>query len=186
MAPDLVADFIAGLNSEWRRLAAEAKVAEGIRLRERTAIERKIANLVGAISDGRSSAAILAKLEILEAQRRTFERDPAPMASSRPALHPGIAQLYAAKVCTLNAALARGRDCEMLETARALIDKVFIHPPENDDDPPGVELVGDLMAMLQAAGVGRPQAKNSAAVPDPVLALFVSSVKEDPRAFAPA
>jgi site-specific DNA recombinase len=82
----------------------------------------------------------------------------------------------------LNAALAAGRDPETLEAARALVDKVIIHPPETDDDPPRIELVGDLMVMLQAGGVGRAQAKVGVAAYDRVLGLFVSSVKEGPGA----
>jgi hypothetical protein len=70
-------------------------------VRERTAIARKIANLVEAISDGRSSSAILARLEALEAQKNKFEGDPLATAHAAPALHPGIAKVYAAKVCDL-------------------------------------------------------------------------------------
>jgi site-specific DNA recombinase len=130
--------------------------------------------------DGRSSDAILAKLEILETQLRTFEGDPAPTTfTTRPA--PGYC---ATKVRDLNAALAAGCDPELLEAARALIDKVIIHPPQDDDEPPGVELVGDLMAMLQAAGVGQTFTKDGAPAKDPVLAAFVSSVRATPGACA--
>ena len=41
---------------------------------------------------------------------------------------------------------------EVLEAARALIDKVIVTPGDRLDDPPGIELVGQLMAMLKAAG----------------------------------
>jgi hypothetical protein len=72
----------------------------------------------------------------------------------------------------------------LLEAARTLIDRVIIQPPEDDDDPPVIELVGDLMAMLKAGGVRQTFTKDGASAKDPVLAAFVSSVKEDPRAFA--
>ncbi len=182
MEPSLVEEFIAAFNAEWRQLAAECKAAEGVKLRERATIDRKIANLIEVISDGRSSPAILAKLEALEAQKGKFETDSAFSAPISPALHLGIAQVYAAKVSNLKAALANGRDPEALEAARALIDKVILHPPEIDGDPPGIELVGELMGMLQAAGVGRIQTDAGSAAPDPVLALFVSSVKQGPGA----
>jgi site-specific DNA recombinase len=64
--------------------------------------------------------------------------------------------------------------------ARALIDQVIIHPSDTDGDPPRIEVVPELMAMLQTAGVGRSQTDAGSAAPDPVLALFVSSVKPDP------
>jgi hypothetical protein len=104
------------------------------------------------------------------------------MASAARSLHPGIAQVYAAKVRDLSPDLAAGRDPETREAARALIDKVIIHPPETDDGPPGIEPVGDLMAMLQAGAVGRPQTSDGVTVPEPVLALFIGSVKESPGA----
>jgi hypothetical protein len=44
------------------------------------------------------------------------------------------------------------RVSDVLEAARALIDRVIIHQPEGPGSPPSVELVGQLMAMLQAGG----------------------------------
>lgn len=40
----------------------------------------------------------------------------------------------------------------MLEAARALIDKVIVTPGDHPDEPPGIELVGQLMDMLNGAG----------------------------------
>jgi site-specific DNA recombinase len=47
-----------------------------------------------------------------------------------PALHPGIAEVYARSVKELTEALLRGGDPDVMESARALIHKVIIHPPE--------------------------------------------------------
>jgi hypothetical protein len=102
-----------------------------------------------------------------------------------PALHPRIADVYAAKVRDLKVALAEGNCPEALEAARVLIDRVILHPPKDDGDPPNIELVGELMAMLTAAGLGRPQSSERGPEADPVLALFVSSVKEDQGAEPP-
>jgi hypothetical protein len=179
MEPGLVAEFIAAFNAEWRRLAGEVKAEAMGRQRERVGIDRKIANLIEAISDGRSSSAILSKLAELEEQKAKFANQSSFSAPMAPALHPGIANVYAAKVGNLKAALANGNNPEALEAARSLIDKVIIHPPETDGEPPGIELIGELIALLQAAGMGRPQSFDTLAEPDPVLALFVSSVKED-------
>src|SRR6266581_1904448 len=62
MQPDLVEEFIVAFNQEWRRLAGEAKARAAAHQRERVSLDRKIANLIEAISDGRSSPAIMAKL----------------------------------------------------------------------------------------------------------------------------
>jgi hypothetical protein len=61
-----------------------------------------------------------------------------------------------------------------------LIDRVTIYPPEIDGDPPSVELIGELMAMLAAAGPTPPAARSEAGQGVDTLALFVSSVREEP------
>ena len=163
-------------------MAGQAKAQAAAHLRERAALDRKIANLVEAISDGRSSPAIMAKLSELEAERARLGDLPPPPAVTEPALHPGIAELYAAKVRNLAAALAADDNPEALEAARALIDQVIVHPPDIDGDPPRVELIGELMALLKAGGLSNPQSVSQSATPDPVLAMFASSVKAAPRA----
>ena len=179
MQPGLVEEFIAAFNHEWRRLAGEAKARAAGHQRERVALDRKIANLIEAISDGRSSPAIIAKLAELEATKAGLGNLPSPAAAPAPALHPSISQVYAAKVRNLEAGLANRADVEVLEAARSLIDKVILHPSEIDGDPPCVELVGDLMALLRAAGVKEPP---SGSLTADVLGVFVSSVKAAPGA----
>ena len=182
MQPDLLAEFITAFNQEWRRLAGEVRSQAVAQQREKAALDRKIANLVEAVSDGRSSPSIMAKLADLEAQKTRLGDVPTPPTEPAPALHPGISQVYAAKVRNLAHALEKGENPEALEAARSLIDKVILHPPETDDDPPGVELIGELTALLKAGGVGDNQMGSQSAVPDPVLGLFVSSVKAGSRA----
>jgi hypothetical protein len=180
MQPALVAEFIAEFNKEWRRLAVEVKAQTASHQRERAALDRRIANLVEAIADGRSSPAILAKLREEEAKKARLGESPPLGSTATPALHPGIAQVYAANVGDLQVALANRDDAEALEAARSLIDKVVLHPPETDGDPPRVELVGDLAALLGAAGVSLPSPGSRSTVTDEVLGLFVSSVKAAP------
>ena len=91
-----------------------------------------------------------------------------------------MAQVYAAKVRDLRSALANNDHPEALEAARALIDKVIVHPPVVDGDLPSVELVGELMAILSTAGVSASQLGVQSATSDSVLSVFVSSVKEAP------
>jgi hypothetical protein len=82
----------------------------------------------------------------------------------------------------LHAALTDRDHPEALEAARSLIEKVVVYPPETDNDPPRVVLVGDLIALLQAGGVSSPQSGAQSVAPDGVLSMFVSSIKEAPGA----
>ena len=109
----------------------------------------------------------MAKLADLEAQKTRLGDVPPPTAAAT-CLHPGIAQVYAAKVRNLAPALEKGENPEALEAARSLIDKVILHPPETDDDPPGVELIGELMALLKAGGSAT-QSGSQSAIPIPFL-----------------
>ncbi len=183
MQPDLVADFVTAFNQEADRLSADLRSQAGARQREVAALERKVANFLEAIGDGRSSPAIMAKLAELEGRLSVLtQRSTCPPDSSPPMLHPKIAETYARKVGILADALREGDDPEVLEAARAMIDRIVIHAPGPDGGPPGIELVGELTAMLNMARDNQGIAAAQAAPPDPVLALFVSSVKEDPGA----
>ena len=183
MQPDLVADFVTAFNQEADRLSADLRSQAGARQREVAALERKVANLLEAIGDGRSSPAIMAKLAELEGRLSVLtQRSTCPPDSSPPMLHPKIAETYARKVGLLAEALREGDDPEVLEAARAMIDQVVIYAPGPDGGPPRIELVGELTAMLNMARDNQGIAAAQAAPPDPVLALFVSSVKEDPGA----
>lgn len=64
-----------------------------------------------------------------------------------------------------------------LEAAHTLIDRVVVSPPDSPDDPPGIELLGNLMAMLKAGGVKMP--KDSEAFAACLSATLASSTKED-------
>jgi len=181
MQPDVVAEFIAMFNQECARIAREAHAENTARERGHATLDRRIANLVDAIGDGRSSPAILAKLAELESLKAKFTQAPSTGAAPTLALHPGIAQIYADRVANLSEALARADNPEALEAARVLIEKVIIHPPETEGDPPGIEVVGELAGLLKMAGVsGIGSAETNVA--DPVLDLFVSSVKAVPGA----
>ncbi|MBR0649951.1 serine recombinase [Roseomonas terrae] len=152
MRPDLVEAFCKAFIAEWNRLSAEASAGAEMRRRELQAVERKIENLVEAISDGLKAAGVMKKLSDLEARRDELVTMASTEPASPPALMPNLAQVYAAKVAQLQSGLQAGKGTEVLEAARALIDKVIITPGDGPDDPPGIELVGHLMAMLQAGG----------------------------------
>lgn len=88
---------------------------------------------------------------------------------------PNLAQVYAAKVAQLQSGLQAGEGLEVLDAARALIDKVIIIPGDGPDDPPRLELVGHLMAMLPAGGAFANGADETSR--DLISAVFSGSAK---------
>jgi uncharacterized coiled-coil protein SlyX len=162
MRPEHVAAFSRAFIEEWNKVQAEASAAVEAGRRELQVVERKLENLVDAIAEGVRAPGVQRKLEELEARKRqllaALEEEPAPA----PALHPNLAELYARRVAVLRQAIEGGDAPEVLEAARALIDKVVISPGEDPDDPPEIELVGHLMAMLKAGGAF-PTGENAAA-----------------------
>lgn len=153
MRPELVAAFCAAFIAEWNRMAAEISAGAATRKRELQALEQKIANLIGAIEDGLRDPGVRQRLDDLRArQRLLLEEQRSTTTPAPPALHPNIGQAYAARVANLREALDADDAEEVLEAARALIDRVVVSSPEGPDDPPGIELEGSLMAMLAAGG----------------------------------
>jgi site-specific DNA recombinase len=157
MQPELVAEFAAEFTAEWNRLAAEASAGAAAKRRELEGVCRKLAGLVEAIADGLRAPGLQARLEELEARRITLEAEvaAATQAPEVPRLHPRIAEIYRERVARLRAALGAGsKPDEVLEAARALIDRVEVHPPAETGGEPWIELVGELSAMLALAGDG--------------------------------
>lgn len=175
MRPDRVAAFCKAFIAEWNRGQAEASAATEARKRELQAVLRKLDNLVEAIAEGVRAPGVQRKLEELEARREqllaVLEEQPPPP----PALHPNLAEVYATRVDMLRTAIEDGNDPELLEAARALIDKVIISPGAGPDDPPEIELVGQLVEMLRAGGAAL--ATEDAAVGDVLKAMTEGSVK---------
>lgn len=102
--------------------------------------------------DGLKASGIQQKLTELEARRDELREASAEASTASPALHPNLAQSYAQPVAELRRGMDAGQGQDVLKAARALIDKVIVAPGDDPDDPPGIELVGQLMAMLKAAG----------------------------------
>ena len=100
------------------------------------------------------------------------ERSAAP-----PRLHPNIAGLYRQRVARLREALAAEGGTEVLEEVRALIERVEVHAPAEPGGAPRLELIGELTAMLRAAGVVLPDALGA-------MASLGSGRAKGPRAVA--
>jgi hypothetical protein len=173
MQPEFVAEF----TPEWNRLAAEVGLARVAEQQALEAVERQLGNLIDAIADGLRAPGLQAKLDALEAQRTKLIAEAGGAPAPPPALHLNLAEVYRDRVATLEQALADRKAPDVLEAARALIDRVIVHPPEGPGSPPGIELVGQLLAMLQAGGarVGSEEQAFAASV----LRSFESSAKAD-------
>ena len=151
MRPDLVQAFCKEFIAEWNRLAGDASAGAEARQRELQAVERKIQNIIEAIADGLKAAGIQKKLAELEARRDELREGLSKAPASPSALLPNLAQVYARNVADLRRAIEAGKQAEVLQAARALIDKVIVTPGDGPDDPPGIELISHLMTMLEAA-----------------------------------
>ena len=183
MRPEALVSFCDGFIAEWNRLAAEISADAAAREQTLRAVERKIENLIEAIANGVKAGGVQKKLEELEARKVALESESQQQPQPAPALHPSLATVYAGRVARLREALDAGDGTEALEAARALIDKVVISPPDHPDGEPGIELVGDLMALLRVAGA-MPDSQEASAGAE-VLRVFRSSAKGGEREFTP-
>jgi hypothetical protein len=122
---DLLNEFMDAFIGEWERTAAEIRAAAAGRKRERSAIQRRISNLVEAIGDGRASPSILAKLVELEAQLQQPRTDAVVPTVGSISTAQQIAGAYPRRIAGLRNLLPDCSDPEALEVARAMIDKVL-------------------------------------------------------------
>jgi hypothetical protein len=128
VSPACWRSFVATFNQAWHNLAGELQAKAVSRPRERFAVERKIANLVDAVSEGHANPALFAKLNEREATRAALADADPDAVQAAPQFGPGRTESDAARISELTAALNWGKDPEGLEIARGLIDQVIIHP----------------------------------------------------------
>jgi DNA invertase Pin-like site-specific DNA recombinase len=178
MDPDAVASFIEAFNEEWRRLEREAGTQADAARRDLAAAERKLANLVDAIADGLRHTAIQRQLDELEARCAALRARIAEASPLRPVLPPNLAQFYRDRVADLEQAVADRRAPDVLEAARALIHQVVVHPADDPDGEPRIELEGSLADMLTAGGAALTKPPGRQADSPADLDLFRRSVKE--------
>lgn len=181
MAPDLVEVFVDAYRAEWTRLVAEQSTALDAKQRELLAVERQIENLIDAIADGLRAPGLQARLDALQAGQAALTAEIDAGRATIPQLHSNLAAAYRAHLAHLREHLKDPATPppQRRWRLRALIDRVVITSPEHDDDPPAIELVGDLNRIIAAAAAEPTGASPPA--PDasrhPVLATFISSVK---------
>ena len=73
MAPGHVAVFVEEFTHEWNRLHAERGAARDATTRELQTVERKLAKLVDAITEGLRGASLQRQLDALESRKAALE-----------------------------------------------------------------------------------------------------------------
>ncbi len=150
MHPDLIAVFVEEYRLAWNAAQAGASALRAKTERELVQIEKKIAGIVQAITDGMYHPSMKAKMEELEARKAslatTLAETPEPPALR---LHPRLTDLYREKIDNLVSALSDPSvKLDATEALRGLVSEIRMIP---DADAPGghrMELVGELAAIL--------------------------------------
>ena len=155
MEPDAVAAFVAEFTAEWNRLSGERGGTVTLRRRELAEVERQLEGLITAMIDGFRAAGLQERLDGLSARREALRAEVQALEATQdaPMLHPNLSEVYRARVGRLREGLAASEGREVLEAARALIARVEVHPPGEAGGRARLELVGELSALLAAAGV---------------------------------
>ena len=177
MEPELVATFVAEFAAEWNRLRAEASAGLTSKRRELEAVDRKLDGLIDAIADGLRTPGLQGRLDELEQRKQELRSEiaAAEAGPELPRLHGNLAELYRAKVARLREAFLAHGGTEALEAARALVDRVEVHPAAVPGGKPRIELLGELSMMLRlAAGAQQKGAELNGLGPD-----VLGSVKVD-------
>ncbi len=179
--------------------ALSAKVSEAIRLApsvffidEIDSFAKRGGNgqtdryLRGVVTEGMFHPSMKSKMDALEAQKAGLEAKLAALPAPSPViLHPGIADVYAAKVSDLAAALndAESRP-EAVEILRGLIEKIVLRPDADAANGHVVELFGELGSILSFCENGIVQnAKNHAVCVGLRQMTMVAGAGFEPAAF---
>lgn len=155
MTPEAVGVFVAEFTAEWNRLQAGVSSELEDKQRECEAVSKKLDGLIEAIADGLRAPGLQTRLDELGARKSQLEAEAADLASrsTAPRLHPNLSAVYRQEVQRLQHAIAGESNREVLEAARALIERVEIGPPLTLGGEPRIELVGHLTGILRAAGL---------------------------------
>lgn len=144
--PDLISAFVAEYQREWNRLRREEEMIRSRKTVELVTIERQITNLIEAIKQGLFTPSMKAELDSLERRKTELTAAMSVVADELPRLHPGLADVYRAKVAELTQVLNSDelRD-EAASALRSLLGEIRLIP---EDEQLSIELVGDLAAIL--------------------------------------
>ncbi len=149
MDPEIFKSFVLAFTEEWNRLQADAgaEIAQrGIQLEQ---VKRQITRLVDALMNGTPAAAVNDRLRDLEARRIVLEAEAANAVAPAPRIHPSLAEVYRAKVATLQPVLAKDDAAAARELVRGLVDAITMVP---EDGKLRIEVRGALAGILALCG----------------------------------
>ena len=146
MQPEEVKFFVERFNSEtnreWSAMASKRQELET----EFRRVQKQLDLAVDAVLEGLRSAEIQKRLAVLEQKKAELEAALSAPAEPPPALHPGIAEVYARKVAALADALQDPAEQAVASGAlRELIETIRLVP---DAGKLRIELYGQLGALL--------------------------------------
>ena len=146
LAPELTKEFAREYTIEINRLKVEATAhQQGSRNKLRN-LSESIDNIVDAIAVGKTSKALLKRLNQLEGEKELLKHSMAVSAPDPVRIHPNAASIYITKVNNLRDALnVDDTRAEAFQILRALVDEIRLHPI---DRVLQIELVGDLAKLL--------------------------------------
>ena len=176
MQPDLLAEFSAAFTATWTELQAEQSAGRDQIKRDREKNQRKIDELVEAITEGMRSPALTRKLAELEQRQDQLERQCSTTPPAVIRLPPNLAALYREKLNDLRAELSDPNNMAALELARSLITRITVSPGETPQQLE-IDLEGALPALL-ALGQGANRDMPSNSLKELIYNdSFISSVK---------
>ena len=145
--PDLIAAFVTEYQAEYNRLAGNIAKDRSKAERKLSGVKRKIDQMIDRICDGMFHESMKDKLTALEQEKASLETELATMDADVPVrLHPGLSDVYRAKVAKLTESL----NDPYLRTAaaehiRSLISEIRMVPEGNSLQ---IELVGELAGLM--------------------------------------
>ena len=148
MASEHVAVYVAEFTAEWNRLQATRGMQQAGWAAEHRKTTTQIARLIDAVADGSlTAAAVRDRLVALEQTQAGLAGKIGHAPQERPCLHPNLAALYRERVASLREHLAGADASEVVEHARALIERIVLTPRTEGGFE--VEILGHLAAMVR-------------------------------------
>ncbi len=151
LAPELVAEFIKGIQEELDEQRRAKKADEAQRSRKLAEVERKIAGLMRAIEDGLYEPSMKARLKALQQEKSSLSSaaDEKAETDLKILSHPNLPDLYRRKVEQLELILDGPDRTQAMDLIRSMIERVVLHP-RNEGKGLNAELYGDLANILSA------------------------------------
>ena len=157
LSPELIAEFVAEYQREYNLLRHEEVAGRAAAERELAQVERKIEEIIDAICEGIRHTSMKDRMTALEARKAELTALLAERPEEPLRLHPGLSEVYRAKVADLVSALnAEDTRPEATELLRGLLSEIRLIP---EGDGLALELIGELAALLALGEAQKPNAR---------------------------